>query len=233
MPSLPRLSSDRGSGRGARSPRRSGVCAPRGSRRLTSSPASPRPHARRGRAPRSVAWQGRRRVIGPCSPARALLGTALGTVGTAGSPGLTVSPPSLQPPTSPPRRRTSATSEAQQASCPAEVAGREGVPLPARHPAGHADLARYYGTEVVPERRDEAKVEVAVQVAHRWVLARQPAWHVARSGDHRGRRVYCSAHAGRSRRRLRHAVRCAYGATLIPRGSQPSRPQPTAMSAIE
>jgi transposase len=40
----------------------------------------------------------------------------------------------------------------------------------------YAELARYYGTAVVPARpyraRDKAKVEVAVQIAQRWVLAR-------------------------------------------------------------
>jgi len=40
----------------------------------------------------------------------------------------------------------------------------------------YADLARHYGTAIVPARpyrpRDKAKVEVAVQVAQRWVVAR-------------------------------------------------------------
>lgn len=40
----------------------------------------------------------------------------------------------------------------------------------------YAELARYYGTAVVPARpykpRDKAKVEVAVQIAQRWVVAR-------------------------------------------------------------
>ena len=40
----------------------------------------------------------------------------------------------------------------------------------------YADWARHYGTAIVPARpakpRDKAKVEVAVQVAERWILAR-------------------------------------------------------------
>lgn len=40
----------------------------------------------------------------------------------------------------------------------------------------YAEMARYYGTAIVPARphkpRDKAKVEVAVQVAQRWILAR-------------------------------------------------------------
>jgi transposase len=40
----------------------------------------------------------------------------------------------------------------------------------------YAELGRYYGTAIVPARpgrpRDKAKVEVAVQVAQRWILAR-------------------------------------------------------------
>ncbi len=39
----------------------------------------------------------------------------------------------------------------------------------------YAELAEHYGTVVVPARparpRDKAKVEVAVQIAQRWVLA--------------------------------------------------------------
>jgi hypothetical protein len=39
----------------------------------------------------------------------------------------------------------------------------------------YADWARHYGTAIVPARpakpRDKAKVEVAVQVAERWILA--------------------------------------------------------------
>ncbi|MBX3245773.1 MAG: IS21 family transposase [Myxococcales bacterium] len=41
---------------------------------------------------------------------------------------------------------------------------------------GYADWARHYGTAIVPARprkpKDKAKVEVAVQVAQRWILAR-------------------------------------------------------------
>ena len=41
----------------------------------------------------------------------------------------------------------------------------------------YADLARHYGTAIVPARpykpRDKAKVEVGVQVVGRWILARQ------------------------------------------------------------
>src|SRR4029077_5252896 len=40
----------------------------------------------------------------------------------------------------------------------------------------YADLARHYGTAIVPARpykpRDKAKVEVGVQVVGRWILAR-------------------------------------------------------------
>src|SRR5678810_853760 len=40
----------------------------------------------------------------------------------------------------------------------------------------YADLARHYGTAIVPARpykpRDKAKVEVGVQVVERWMLAR-------------------------------------------------------------
>jgi transposase len=40
----------------------------------------------------------------------------------------------------------------------------------------YADMARHYGTAIVPARpykaRDKAKVEVAVQIAQRWILAR-------------------------------------------------------------
>src|SRR5690606_30267480 len=40
----------------------------------------------------------------------------------------------------------------------------------------YAELARHYGTAIVPARpgkpRDKAKVEVGVQVVQRWILAR-------------------------------------------------------------
>src|SRR6516162_6249561 len=40
----------------------------------------------------------------------------------------------------------------------------------------YADMARHYGTAIVPARpykpRDKAKVEVGVQVVGRWILAR-------------------------------------------------------------
>ena len=40
----------------------------------------------------------------------------------------------------------------------------------------YTEFARHYGTAVVPARpykaRDKAKVEVAVQIAQRWILAR-------------------------------------------------------------
>jgi len=57
---------------------------------------------------------------------------------------------------------------------------RTGVTTPCRYEPGlqrsYADWARHYGTAVVPARpakpRDKAKVEVAVQVAERWILAR-------------------------------------------------------------
>ena len=54
------------------------------------------------------------------------------------------------------------------------------VIMPCRYEPGiqrtYADLARHYGTAVVPARpykaRDKAKVEVGVQIAQRWILAR-------------------------------------------------------------
>lgn len=54
------------------------------------------------------------------------------------------------------------------------------VTTPCRYEPGvqrtYAELARYYGTAVVPARpykaRDKAKVEVGVQIAQRWILAR-------------------------------------------------------------
>ena len=40
----------------------------------------------------------------------------------------------------------------------------------------YADLARHYGTAIIPARpykpRDKAKVEVGVQIVGRWILAR-------------------------------------------------------------
>ncbi|MGV3517687.1 IS21 family transposase [Luteitalea sp.] len=57
---------------------------------------------------------------------------------------------------------------------------RTGVTTPCRYEPGvqrtYADWAAHYGTLVIPARpatpRDKAKVEVAVQVAERWILAR-------------------------------------------------------------
>ena len=57
---------------------------------------------------------------------------------------------------------------------------RTGVSVPCRYEAGiqrtYQELAEHYGTVVLPARpahpRDKAKVEVAVQVAERWILAR-------------------------------------------------------------
>ena len=57
---------------------------------------------------------------------------------------------------------------------------KSGVTWPCRYEPGtqrtYAEMARHYGTAVVPARprkpRDKAKVEVAVQIAQRWVLAR-------------------------------------------------------------
>ena len=57
---------------------------------------------------------------------------------------------------------------------------RSAVTIPSRCAPGiqrtYADLGRHYGTAIVPARprkpRDKAKVEVAVQVAQRWILAR-------------------------------------------------------------
>jgi transposase len=54
------------------------------------------------------------------------------------------------------------------------------VVVPCRYEPGiqrtYAELARHYGTAVVPARpykaRDKAKVEVGVQIAQRWILAR-------------------------------------------------------------
>lgn len=54
------------------------------------------------------------------------------------------------------------------------------VTVPCRYEPGiqrtYAEFARHYGTAVVPARpykpRDKAKVEVAVQIAQRWILAR-------------------------------------------------------------
>ena len=57
---------------------------------------------------------------------------------------------------------------------------RTGVSVPCRYEAGiqrtYQELAEHYGTVILPARpghpRDKAKVEVAVQVAERWILAR-------------------------------------------------------------
>ena len=57
---------------------------------------------------------------------------------------------------------------------------RSGVSLPCRYEPGiqrtYEELARHYNTTVLPARpahpRDKAKVEVAVQIAERWILAR-------------------------------------------------------------
>ena len=57
---------------------------------------------------------------------------------------------------------------------------RTGVTVPCRYEPGvqrtYAEWAQHYGTVVIPARpakpRDKAKVEVAVQVAERWILAR-------------------------------------------------------------
>ena len=57
---------------------------------------------------------------------------------------------------------------------------KSAVTLSCRYEPGiqrtYAELARHYGTAVVPARpykaRDKAKVEVAVQIAQRWILAR-------------------------------------------------------------
>ncbi len=57
---------------------------------------------------------------------------------------------------------------------------RSGVCVPCRYEPGiqrtYEDLARHYGTVILPARprrpRDKAKVEVAVQVVQRWILAR-------------------------------------------------------------
>jgi transposase len=57
---------------------------------------------------------------------------------------------------------------------------RSGVSTPCRYEPGiqraYEELAQHYGTTILPARpgkpRDKAKVEVAVQVAERWILAR-------------------------------------------------------------
>ena len=57
---------------------------------------------------------------------------------------------------------------------------RSAVRVPCRYeptiPRTYAELGQHYGTAIVPARpykpRDKAKVEVAVQVAQRWILAR-------------------------------------------------------------
>src|SRR5580658_5214623 len=57
---------------------------------------------------------------------------------------------------------------------------KSAVTLASRYEAGvqrtYAELGRHYGTTILPARprspRDKAKVEVAVQVAQRWILAR-------------------------------------------------------------
>jgi len=57
---------------------------------------------------------------------------------------------------------------------------KSGVVIPCRYEPGlqrtYAELAQHYGTVIVPARpakaRDKAKVEVAVQVVERWILAR-------------------------------------------------------------
>jgi transposase len=57
---------------------------------------------------------------------------------------------------------------------------RSGVTTPCRYEPGvhrvYAELAAHYGTTILPARpgkpRDKAKVEVAVQVAERWIVAR-------------------------------------------------------------
>jgi transposase len=60
---------------------------------------------------------------------------------------------------------------------------KAGVTAACRYEPGinrsYADMATHYGTAIVPTRvrkpRDKAKVEVAVQLVQRWVLARHPA----------------------------------------------------------
>jgi transposase len=57
---------------------------------------------------------------------------------------------------------------------------RTGVTVPCRYEPGiqrtYEEMARHYGTTVLPARpaspRDKAKVEVGVQIAERWILAR-------------------------------------------------------------
>jgi transposase len=57
---------------------------------------------------------------------------------------------------------------------------KSGVVLPCRYEPGlqrtYEELAQHYGTVIVPARpahaRDKAKIEVAVQIAERWILAR-------------------------------------------------------------
>jgi transposase len=57
---------------------------------------------------------------------------------------------------------------------------KSGVTIPCRYEPGvqrtYAELARHYGTAIIPARpgkpRDKPKVEVGVQIAQRWILAR-------------------------------------------------------------
>jgi transposase len=57
---------------------------------------------------------------------------------------------------------------------------KSGVTVPCRYEPGvqrtYAELARHYGTVILPARpakpRDKAKIEVGVQIAERWILAR-------------------------------------------------------------
>src|SRR6195952_1753935 len=65
-------------------------------------------------------------------------------------------------------------------NCTRDEGSPSGVTIASRYEAGvnrtYQDLAAHYGTTIMPTRprkpRDKAKVEVAVQIAQRWVLAR-------------------------------------------------------------
>ena len=76
------------------------------------------------------------------------------------------------------RTRSSTSAASPRSSCRTNCGPASAIPC--RYEPGvqrtYADWARHYGTVIVPARpakpRDKAKVEVGVQVAERWILAR-------------------------------------------------------------
>ena len=83
------------------------------------------------------------------------------------------------------RLRSSRTTEPSRTSAASPrssspTASRAGSRVPCRYEPTiqrtYAEWARHYGTAIVPARpykpRDKAKVEVGVQIAQRWILAR-------------------------------------------------------------